>query len=260
MASRPQEDELQAYVDGRLEPAAEARIEDYLAASPEEHSRIESYRRHKALLRHALLESAAAAGRASPETSRFERQLRRSLRPHGRTMPLAQIAAGFAIFCLGALSHVGLEAYSDWRMPAALETATKAHQVFSAERQRPVEIPGSRRAEMARWFERHLGTEVEIPDLSSLALRLVGGRLLASAEGPMAQLLYEDRQGNRLTLYLTAEETDVGNEVEVVKVAGFAAGFWQDGEITYTIVADMEADALLALAAEVSGAAEFPQL
>lgn len=255
MSDRPHEDELHAYIDDQLDPAEEARIEAWLAAHPGERRRIDSYQRHKAVLRQALAEGAGPARAALPAQGRMRRPLARSSAP-----PLARIAAGLALFALGALGHMGWQAYGEWRLPAALETATKAHQVFSAETQRPVEIPGSRRAEMARWFERHLGTAVEIPDLRSLALRLVGGRLLASTAGPMAQLLYEDRQGNRLTLYLTVEESDVGSDVEVVKAAGFSAGFWQDGELTYTIVADMEADALLALAAEVSGSTDFPQL
>jgi anti-sigma factor RsiW len=259
MSDHPHEDELHAYIDGQLDPAEETRIEAWLAAHPGERSRIDSYRRHKALLKSALIEGVEAPTGELP--------LRRARRPHRSPawqrladLPLTKIAAGLTLFVLGAFSHFGWQSYGEWRVPATLETATKAHQVFSAERQRPVEIPGSRRAEMARWFERHLGTAVEIPDLNSLALRLVGGRLLASTEGPMAQLLYEDRQGNRLTLYLTVEESDVGSEVEVVKVADFSAGFWQDGELTYTIVADMEAEALLALAAEVSGTTDFPQL
>lgn len=257
MSDRPQEDELHAYIDGQLDPAEETRIEAYLAAHPGERSRIESYQRQKALLKSALIEGAGAHKGQMPAMLRARRIL-----PSRRLadLPLTKIAAGLTLFVLGAFSHFGWQSYGEWRVPAALETATKAHEVFSAERQRPVEIPGTRRVEMARWFERHLGTAVEIPDLNSLALRLVGGRLLASTEGPMAQLLYEDRQGNRLTLYLTVEESDVGSDVEVVKVADFSAGFWQDGELTYTIVADMEAEALLALAAEVSGATDFPQL
>ncbi len=259
MTDRPREDELHAYVDGQLDPEDEARVEIHLAANLEERRRVESYRRHKALLRHALVEGAGPSAAGLPPRDRFRRRLGSSLRRMPR-LPFARIAAGLAIFCIGAASHVGWEAWREWRVPAGLETAMEAHRVFSTDAERPVELLASRRAEMARWFGQHLGTEVEIPDLGSLALRLVGGRLLASAEGPMAQLLYEDRRGNRVTLYLTAEETDVGSEVEVVKVAGFSAGFWQDGELTYTIVADMEAEALLALAAEMNGGTDFPRL
>lgn len=259
MSDRPHEDELHGYIDGQLDAAEEARIGAYLAAHPGERSRIESYRQHKALLRRAIVEGAGAAAGDRPPRS-VALPVGGRARRRMRYVPLARIAAGLTLFLLGGLSHFGWQAYNDWRLPAALETATAAHQVFSADQQRPVEIPGARRAEMARWFERHLGTPIEIPDLGSLALRLVGGRLLASEVGPMAQLLYEDRLGNRMTLYLTVEESDVGSEVEVVRVAGFSAGFWQDGELTYTIVADMEAEALQALAAEVSGTTDFPQL
>ena len=70
----------------------------------------------------------------------------------------------------------------------------------------------------------------------------------------MAQLLYEDGLKRRLTIYLSAQDTGSGSHVQVVKVASVSAGYWNDGDITYTVVAEMESDALLEVASDINGA------
>ena len=41
----------------------------------------------------------------------------------------------------------------------------------------PVEVPGSERTHMTQWLTKRLGYEQRIPDLQSIGLKLVGGRL-----------------------------------------------------------------------------------
>lgn len=257
MPGRPHEFELHAYVDDQLSPADVARIEAFLASNPGEQARVQAYARQKALLRTAL-SSDADRSNSPAELVSLERQLARRLHRRGAWLTAPRAAAAAVLFFLGAGSHALLQAYHEWRVPPVVEAATKAHEVFGNDAIRPVELPASARSLLASWFAQHLGAEVEIPDLSALGLRFVGGRLLASTEGPMAQLLYQDRGANRLTVYLSGGGSGT-DEVQIVKVANYSAGYWQEGDFTYTVVADMEQEDLRELAFEMAGILSFPR-
>ena len=90
--------------------------------------------------------------------------------------------------------------------------AARAHALFSGDAERPVELTAAAGADMAAWFSSRLGKPVAIPYLGASGLRLVGGRLLAGADGPVAQLIYEDEDGYRLTLGVSAVPAAGGPE------------------------------------------------
>ncbi len=260
MPVRPHEHELQAYVDGQLDGDEAIRIERYLTDNPAERARIDSYRDQKALLGAALRPDAEEGGPdEAPRLAQLESQLASRLKRRRSWLTLPRAAAAATLFFLGAGSHALLQEYQDWRLPPVVEAATKAHEVFGNDTERPVELRASARRQMASWFEQHLGAEVELPDLSGLGLHFVGGRLLTSVDGPMAQLLYQDRGANRLTVYLSGGRAGSEDDVQIVKVANYTAGYWQEGDFTYTIVADMESDDLREIAFEVAGLANFPR-
>lgn len=48
------------------------------------------------------------------------------------------------------------------------------------------------------------GPQLSIPGLTRHGLSLVGSRVLPSSEGAAAQLMYEDKSGQRVTLYIVA--------------------------------------------------------
>ncbi len=77
--------------------------------------------------------------------------------------------------------------------PSGFETFTAdaldAYKLYVVEVRHPVEVPGSERAHMTQWLSKRLGYELRIPDLQSIGLKLVGGRLLPGANGA-AGVLY----------------------------------------------------------------------
>jgi anti-sigma factor RsiW len=249
--SRVREEDLHAFVDGQLDDDDAAQVLAHLEENPDAHARVLAYIRQKALVRAALEQLPAAAERRSETADRREPAPPR--RPWAERM--RRMAAAAVLVGVGWSMHTAADLYREWRVPPVVEAATQAHQVFGSDGVRPVELPASAWWEMRAWFEQHLDTPVDIPDLSAVGLRFVGGRLLASGVGPMAQLLYEDADGQRLTVYLTKAPATADAEVQIVKVAHFAAGYWKEGDLTYTIVAEMEAEALRALAFEIHGSA-----
>jgi anti-sigma factor RsiW len=84
-----------------------------------------------------------------------------------------------------------------------------------------------------------------------MGLRLVGGRLLAGDQGPVAQLIYEDASGYRVTLCLSSAPSDSGPELEVVNLEGLTAGYWHEGDLTYALVAKAGEQQLVTIATEL---------
>jgi anti-sigma factor RsiW len=88
-----------------------------------------------------------------------------------------------------------------------MRDAMVAHTVYAADARRPVEVAASDQDQLLRWLSRRLGRPLKLPALADLGWSLVGGRLLpgdtGGASSTRAQFMYEDKGGQRLTLYLS---------------------------------------------------------
>lgn len=135
--------------------------------------------------------------------------------------------------------------------PDVVVEAAQAHEIFSGNRVRPVELTAVASPDLAAWFSSRLAEMVEIPSLRGMGLRLVGGRLLAGDQGPVAQLIYEDASGYRVTLCLSSEQSGSGPELEVVTLQGLTAGYWHEGDLTYALVAKATEQQLVTIATEL---------
>ncbi|WP_114392010.1 anti-sigma factor family protein [Oleisolibacter albus] len=243
-AQDPDDLELHAFLDGELSPEQEAQILARLDTDPSLRARL----RRQAELQLPLMSGLTPAFRGSshalahrladlleqrahiPGTPRWRRWLPRGL-------------AAMLLLGLGWTGHAGLDRLLGPRLPPyALETVQQ-HELFAHDPTRPVEIPASRNTEMVTWLSERLGRPVEVPDLRLLGLELVGGRLTGSEDGPLAQLLYQDRAGRRLTLSLIAAEADVPEEdvpadgVETASVDGLSVAYWRGEHFAYALVA-----------------------
>jgi anti-sigma factor RsiW len=255
MADRPSEFQLHAFIDGQCSPEEAARVEAFLNENPAEAARLGAYGEQKDLLRAALLDVELEE---DPALAALGRQLERRISRRRFLPQLRAIAAGIVLFGFGAASHAVLAPYMPWQVPPMVETATRAHEAFHASA--AVELPASRRAELVTRFSEHLGADVDVPDLAGLGLRLIGGRLLTSPEGAMAQLLYQDRTGGRLSVYLSGAELPGGSGITIARMDEYAAGYWQEGGLSYSVVAEMEFEELRQIAMEIAAASGMPRL
>ncbi len=215
------EEELQAYVDGRVSGERLAEIEAYLAQHPEERERVALEQRQRAALRgqleHKFTEPIPPRlGIANIQTARRRRLARR----------LGLAAAGLLLFMGGAgtgwLGAHRFEKATADRTPtttAVAENASAAYRTFAVEVLHPVEVNAQHEAHLLQWLSRRLGKPLAAPDLASFGYRLMGGRLLPSDDGAAAQLMYEDSTGRRITVYVRAAQ---GSET--------AFRFWREGE------------------------------
>jgi anti-sigma factor RsiW len=65
-----------------------------------------------------------------------------------------------------------------------------------------VEVDAGQEAHLVQWLSKRLGRQLVVPDLASAGFRLMGGRLLSAEDGPAVQFMYENGNGERLTLNL----------------------------------------------------------
>jgi anti-sigma factor RsiW len=243
------DDDIEAFIDGRIDPARGAEVERYLEGNPVVRARVFTDRAIKAELR-ARLEPVAAE--PIPPRLRIGTILARRKRTGLRRLGLA--AASVAL--LGTGTGVGWVARGPGQAPARNASAAMvsegaeaiaAHRVFVVETAHPVEVAASQQAHLIQWLSRRVGQPLKIPDLSAQGFELMGGRVLPSSEGPAAQFMYEDGGGHRLTLYVRA---DAGGDTafRFARSGDYSAFSWIDGGLGFAMVASADRPRLLGLA------------
>ena len=245
-----EEDDLHARIDGQLPRERTEDVEAYLAGHPEEEARFSQYAQQRQALRTAF---AAQASGPIPNRLRVAHLLAQQRR-HGRRH-LAQIAAAV---CLIVVGGIGGWAARDFTGPVGslppgavarmiTADAIAAYRTFSVEVRHPVEVDAGQEAHLVQWLSKRLGRQLVVPDLAAAGFRLMGGRLLPAGDGPAAQFMYENGNGERLTLYL---RTGVGGETafRYHEEGGIGAFYWSDEGFGYAIAAKADRDLLLRVA------------
>lgn len=263
------EAELQAYVDRQLTPERQREIEAYLLRRPEEAQRVEIYRAQKrelqALFNPVLDEPLPKRLRAAavPKTPWY----------------LQRMAAGIAIAVIsgaagwGLRGGVGAEPGSNTlaqRTPGAVtvapatgfaQRAAVAHAVYSPDARRAVEVRADQEDQLITWLSKRMGAPMKPPHLQALGYALDGGRLLPGDKGPVAQFMYHDNAGAKLTLYVSNEVADMAQKTPAGKNRETAFRFaregsvnvfyWINGPFGYAISADADKAELARVSAEV---------
>jgi len=133
---------------------------------------------------------------------------------------------------------------------AFAQRAAVAHAVYSPEQRRPVEVDAAHEDQLVTWLSKRMGAPMKPPHLQELGYALEGGRLLPGGQGPVAQFMYRDAAGRRLTLYVSNE--NVGQTAfRYVREGPINVFYWVDGSFGYAISAEADREALQAVATEV---------
>jgi len=245
------EDDLQAYVDGQLELRRLASVEAYLANHPAEAARVAAYRLQIAGL-HALFgprPGTYGARTALPpalallacELDAHLRQPAQSAAPprHRPRRASRRLAAAVALL-LTAGAATGL---------ALTQPAGPDGPLIAASRL-TLEWPLQPAAGLAT---QPGSVPLRTPDLAALGFRLVAQRAIDKDAGPPAtQLLYQDAEGQRVTLSMRAGGK-AGQTSFTFRRDGAAAQFlWQDEHLAYSLIGRMDEARLLSIAETVS--------
>jgi anti-sigma factor RsiW len=253
---RYDEFELQAYVDGELSPEEAAAFEERLAENAEQAAAVEAYFEQNRLIREAA-DAMTPAMTVDLRTARLERQLAQRLAAQSRSwrLPpwLRQAAAAVVLLGAGWIAH-GQYAALDDQPPGYVAEAVGAHRFFADDAFRPVEFSAEASEAALEWAVAKLDRPIAIPTLDPLGLMLVGSRLHGSAEGPFAQFVYEDVEGNRLSLIVAPHPPHLpAYDFTLARFDGTAVGYWSDDILDYALVAETNQTQIEAIAAEITG-------
>jgi anti-sigma factor RsiW len=224
------EDELHAYVDGELPEDRREAVSNWLATHADAAEQIAVWRAQSEAIQARF---GAIALEPVPERLKIDNVLRRD-----RSWSGMAAAAAVAAFLIGGgvgwFAH-GATASTPSPFERLAGEALQAHKLYTLEVRHPVEVGGDERPHMTQWLSRRVGYELPIPELESIGLKLVGGRLLPGPGGvPAAFYMYEGPSGERFTIYCS--KTNAPDTALRYKDSDRAASiFWVDDKRGYVV-------------------------
>jgi len=254
-------DEIHALVD-KLQPEAQQQALESLALKdPQAAETLTSWLKQRAGLRELhrdVLDEPIPASllQAAGRFSALQQDLNSGWRQAG-------IAAGVVLaFGVGWISHGQLVAN---QAPSAIlakamaehefvRQASFAYAVYMPEKRHPVEVTAAEQDHLVQWLSKRLGRPLKVPKLSAQGYELVGGRLLPGEMGARAQFMFQNTEGQRITLYLGAidQKTDKVDQGET----GFryesdgpvSSFYWVDQGFGCALSGQINREKLIALA------------
>jgi anti-sigma factor RsiW len=248
---------LSAWVDGELDATERERVRAWLTSHPEDMARVQAWLADRAalaeLFKPVLQEPAPEALRAIVWRGQGRLQAPR--------WAIAAAAAGLLV--AGAVLGGGgvwqwqqqrhAQQLAQLRLQLApgtaqgwVQRAAFAHSIYVAEPRHAVEVK-AQEEHLSRWLTRRIDIPVKLFDLREQGFELVGGRLLPDGPGKSAQLMYQDAQQRRVTVYLRKPEE--GSEVAFRYEQHGKLGmfYWVEEGAGYALVGELPRATLLAL-------------
>jgi anti-sigma factor RsiW len=115
----------------------------------------------------------------------------------------------------------------------------------------PVEVGADQQEHLVNWLSKRLGQQLKAPTLAKEGFDLVGGRLLPGESGPVAQFMYQDARGQRLTLYVSRSNANRDTAFRFSQEDRVSVFYWVDGKLGYALSSELPKERLLAVATTV---------
>jgi anti-sigma factor RsiW len=244
------EADLHAYADGQLPGSDRARIEAWLQDHPDDAARVAAWQ-----AQNAEIQAMFAPYERSKESDILLIDSENG--PSDWLKHLRLAAAALVLFALGAVAgHYGppllerpeLQLASSETLP---KEAQNAFLVYAGEVRHPVEVFANEEAHLATWLGKRLSIpNLKVPDLQTLGLRLVGGRLLPVDGKPGAMFMYENQAGERLTVLVGRNTDNRTTSFRFASADSVETFYWIDGELGYAVTGEISRDMLRQVAEE----------
>lgn len=226
----PSEDELHAYVDECLEPERRRAVELYLAAHSDQAMRVEGWRRDARQLRAALSGHAGQVPNPRLDPAHVRRELRQR-----RQRRWANAAVLLVTLGIGGLGGWQVREASLVASNLPMADAVQAHRLFADAQ--ALDLSARDPARLQAWLGEHFRHVGNLPDLSSYGFTPLGARLLSNEQGPAALLVFEDAQGQRISLFLRTPGEHFARMPSGERTDGqLQARYWSRGDYNYALV------------------------
>lgn len=240
--------DLHGYVDGLLDEADRARVEQWLENNPEERRRLTDWKAQAAMLRATFAPYAISR----PSDKRMVKGAGRS--SFRLLQPLLRIAAAMLIFAAGVTAG-RLLPVQETGTPTMLAgdisgQAQSAYLIYAGEVRHPVEVGADEKPHLANWLGKRLGYSFSIPDLSSLGYELVGGRLVPVSGKPGAMLMYQNTGGQRVTVLVGRNPQNRTTSFRMASADGVETFYWIDADMGYAVSGEIPRSELQKIAEE----------
>jgi anti-sigma factor RsiW len=237
------EEELHAFVDGEVPADRQEAVAAWLTAHPEDAALVAGWRAQADSIRARY---GAVVNEPVPVRLTLDQVMRKD-RSSGRSWTAMAAAAAVVAFLAGGttgwLAH-GAATGSPSSFDTITADALEAYKLYVVEVRHPVEVPGNERPHMTQWLTKRLGYQQHIPDLESMGLKLVGGRLLPGPTGAAAAFyMYEAASGERFTVY-SAPATSPETALRYKDGDRSAAFYWVDDKHAYVVSGPADKDRL----------------
>lgn len=197
MSTIPSDYEIQAYVDGRLDAVRQQAVEFYLAQHPERAAEVRAWQRDAQELRAQLSGEPDLADNPALDPARIRARRRERARRRW-------VAAAVVLVSLGSGALAGWQARG-WRQAAEqppMADAIQAYRMFTPERAEHLDFVSQRYGDLREWMSQHFAQAPHPPDLAAAGFKPVGARLVPTAEGPAALVLYLNARGEAIAFYV----------------------------------------------------------
>lgn len=250
MTDRPiTEDDLHAYIDGRLEAARSEEVSVYLDKHPDVAARFASFSVQRALL-HGAFDPVAD----EPIPTRLNLNHMIATRRQNKVSTWRLAAAAVVLLVAGGSGGWYMH---DMTLPptegvvALAREASDSFVTYAADRTRPVELRADNMVELVDWATERMGQKPVMPDLSKSGYRLMGGRVVSTPHGAGLMLMYDNDQGTRLVMLtrpMAVDQTRTMTPHSQGKVDGWA---WASNGMGYSLVGSLPSEALHPLADDI---------
>lgn len=252
------ETDIHRLIDGELAPETAARVEAWIAADPARVELARAWRMQNALI-HARFD-ALLNEPVPPRLMEAARMRRPAAANQSRFLRAASLAV-LACVCVGSgwIGHAWYAGTGRADPAAGLpRRAAVAHAVYAPEVRHPVEVGADEEAHLVQWLSKRLTVPVRAPALVHHGFRLVGGRRLPGDDRPVAQFMYQNEAGKRLTLYVvtaqkarTVAASPGESSFRFERVGSVNVFHWNDESRGYALSGEMPREDLLPIARTV---------
>ncbi|MGC4025254.1 MAG: anti-sigma factor [Mesorhizobium sp.] len=243
------ETDIHLALDNELPADEKTAFDAWVEANPDMKALQQRYTQDRECLRSALesiaLEpipgrlTSVVTGDAKPQVNRW------AWSRYAAAAAALLIVGGLGGYFVGQRAEFG--AQSSALKPIA-ENAVAAHLIYANEKRHVVEVGADQAEHLNAWLSNRVGVKIVAPDLKSGGYDLVGGRLLPFNGKTAAQFMYQDPTGNRLSLYVTKDESRQDSGYRFMTERGADTLYWLDGGYGCALTGNLPEKALTQLA------------